>query len=111
MKISALLFTVPPIVATVPPPLPIVLGTDVVLVCIITGVDRPDSITWTFNGMVVDTGNENFTLTVLTVADYGVYTCNASNEFGSNDDTVEVIQAGLPLNLVPTSFLHFYICL
>lgn len=94
-------------VATIPPPLPIVLGADVVLVCIITGVDPPDSIMWTLNGMVVDTGNENFTLTVLTVSDYGVYTCNASNEFGSDSDTVEVLQAGMLLNLVPTSFCIF----
>ena len=95
-------------VTTVPPPLPIVLGAEVLLVCIITGEDPPDSITWTLNDMVVDSGNENFTLMDLTVADYGVYTCNASNEFGSNSDTVEVIQAGTLLYLALTSVLHYF---
>lgn len=91
-------------VTTVPPPLPIILGDDVVLVCIITGMDPPDTITWTLNGALVNSGNGNFTLMAVTVADYGVYTCNASNEFGSDSDTVEVIQAGTLFNLAPTSF-------
>ena len=61
-------------------------------------MDPPDNIMWTFDGMEVDTGSEtagNFTLSSLTIADYGVYTCNASNEFGSNSDTLELIPAGI----------------
>ena len=58
------LFTVPPIVTTAQP-LPVVVDTDVELVCIVTGVDPPDSITWTFNGAEIFMGNEttggNFT--------------------------------------------------
>ena len=38
-------FTVQPMITTVPPPLPIVVDTTVELVCIVTGVDPPDTIT------------------------------------------------------------------
>ena len=103
-----IIFTAPPMVTTVPPPLPIILGADVVLVCIITGVDPPDTIMWTYNGALVDAGNGNFTLMVLTFADYGVYACNASNEFGSDSDTIEVIEAGTLLDLAPTSFCTLF---
>ena len=63
-----------------------------------TGVDPPDTITWTFNGMEIFSGNEltggNFSLTISS-SDYGMYTCTSTNEFGTNNDTVEVIQAGM----------------
>ena len=67
-----------------------------------TGVDPPDTITWTFDGMEIFSGNEstggNFTLTISR-SGYGMYTCTSSNEFGTNNDTVEVIRAGI-------NFLH-----
>ena len=89
--------TVPPIVTTVEPLL-LLVDTDVELICIATGVDPPDTITWMFGGTVIYTGNEmtggNYTQTISS-DDYGVYTCNASNEFGSNAATVEIIQAGI----------------
>ena len=85
-------FTVPPSVTTVQP-LPVVVGTTIVLVCDVTGVDPPDTITWTFSGMNVSTNN-NFTLTISN-ADYGVYTCTGSNEFGSDNSSVMIIQAGM----------------
>ena len=91
-----LLFTVPPIVTTVQP-LPVVVETDVELVCIITGVDPPDNITWIFNGMEIFMSNEatggNFTRSFPS-DNYGNYTCIASNEFGTTNSTIEVIQAG-----------------
>ena len=53
--------------------------------------------TWTFYSIVVFQGNEttggNFTLTI-SIEDYGSYICTSSNEFGMNNSTIEVIQAG-----------------
>ena len=68
-------------------------------------------ITWTFNGMVIFQGNEttggNFTLTISS-DDYGSYTCTSSNEFGSNNSTVEVIRAGMILASSPGRFYFFF---
>ena len=87
-----------PVVATVQPP-PVVIDTNVTLMCTVTEGDTPYTITWIFgsSGDMVYTGNETtggfFTLTV-TSADYGTYTCRAMNEFGMNSSTIEVTQAG-----------------
>ena len=94
--------TVPPIV-TIIEPLPVVVDTDVELVCIVTGVDPPDTITWMFGGAVIYTGNEmtggNFTQTISSDG-YGVYICAASNEFGSSETMVEIIQAGINFEII-----------
>ena len=84
---------------TIPPALPVVVDNTVDLVCVVTG-DTPLTITWTHDsggGVTVFTGDDttggNFTLTVNS-DDYGSYTCNATNLFGSASDTINVIQAG-----------------
>ena len=89
--------TVPPIVTTVQP-LSVVVDTDVELVCIVTGADPPDNITWTFNGFELFRGNEttggNFTQTFSSNS-YGSYVCTAANDFGTSNSTIEVLQAGM----------------
>lgn len=89
-------YTVPPLISTIQP-LPIVIGSDIEMVCVVTGVDPPDNIAWTFNSMVVyydnGTRGSNFTLTV-TESDYGEYTCTASNQFGVGVSSIQIIQAG-----------------
>ena len=86
-------------VTAIPQP-PVVVDTDVELVCIVTGVDPPDNVTWTFNGMELFIGNKttggNFTQTFLS-GNYGSYTCSAANDFGSNSSTIEVLQAGIAI--------------
>ena len=93
-------FTVPPSVITLQPA-PVVVDTTLDLVCVVTG-DTPIDIVWEHvltDGSVeeVFTGNDttggNFTLTV-NMDDYGMYRCNASNIFGTNSASTEIIQAG-----------------
>ena len=89
---------VPPTVTTIAPPLPIVVDTEIVLICAVSGEDPPDAITWTFSGMVIFLGNEttggNFTL-IISSDGYGSYTCISSNKFGTSNSTSEVMQAGV----------------
>ena len=87
-----------PVVTTIQP-LPVVIDTNVTLMCTVTEGDTPYNITWTFNssGAMIYFGDETtggfFTL-VVTSDDYGMYTCSATNEFGMNSSTIEVVQAG-----------------
>ena len=80
-------------------PPPVVVDTNVTLMCTVTEGDVPYTITWTFdsNGTVVYSGDETtggvFTLLVSS-DDYGTYTCDVTNEFGMDSSTIEVIQAG-----------------
>ena len=85
-------FLVPPMV-TVDQQLPAVVGTTIMLVCETNGVDPPDTISWTFNGIEVS-NDRNFSLT-LSETKFGDYTCTASNEFGSDNTSVEIIMAGM----------------
>ena len=94
------IYLVPPSVTTLQPA-PVVVDTTVDLVCVVTG-DTPIDIVWEHvltDGSVeeVFTGNDttggNFTLTV-NINDYGTYRCSASNRFGMNFSSVNVIQAG-----------------
>ncbi len=86
-----------------------VVNTDFELVCIVTGGDTPDVITWTFSATstIIFTGNAttggNFTITVsgMSNMDYGTYVCNASNAFGSNQGSVTIVQAGMPYTYIP----------
>ena len=87
---------VPPEV-TVIQPLPIVVGTSVELICMVSDPTR--NIMWTFNDTVIYNGAENSMARVnisreISDSDYGVYTCSASNEIGSNSRSVKVIRAG-----------------
>ena len=84
---------------TIPPALPVVVDNTVDLVCVVAG-DTPLTITWTHDsggGVTVFTGDDttggNFSLTVNS-DDYGSYTCNATNLFGSASGTINVTQAG-----------------
>ena len=76
---------------------PVIIGTTIELICTMAGKDPPRTITWTFNGVKIDTGSEITSFNIsrqISSSDYGVYTCSASNEFGSDSETIEIIQAG-----------------
>ena len=105
-------FTVPPSVTTLQPA-PVVVDTTVDLVCVVTG-DTPIDIVWEHvltDGSVEevftgdDTTGGNFTLTV-NMDDYGTYQCNASNIFGTNSASTEIIQAGKYLRKVVPCTLY-----
>ena len=87
---------VPPMVIVIQP-LPVVVSTTIELICIVTGVDPPRISTWAFNETVIHSGLETTGINIsreISSTDYGIYTCSASNEFGDNSRTIEVIQAG-----------------
>ena len=101
-------FLVPPMVAIIDQPLPVVVGTTIILVCETSGVDPPNTISWTFNGTEVS-NDRNFSLT-LSDTNYGDYTCTASNEFGSGNSSVETIMAGMLYvsALLPVKFRNIH---
>ncbi len=79
-------------------PAPVVLGTNVTLMCSASG-DSPISYTWeqvAQEGVVLST-DESFTLMLTNVSQYGMYRCTATNILGSGSDTVNVIQASKSL--------------
>ena len=87
---------VPPMV-TVIQPLPIVVGTTIELICMVTGIDPPRITTWTFNDTVIYTGAETAGVNIsreISSIDYGIYTYSASNEFGSSSRAIEILPAG-----------------
>ena len=76
-----------------------------------TGVDPPDTITWTFDGMEIFSGNEstggNFTLTISS-SGYGMYTCTSTNEFGTKNDSIEIIRACMLMKMNNyTQYSHY----
>ncbi len=76
---------------------PVIIGTTIELICTTAGMDPPRTITWIFNGAAIDTGSETTTFNIsrqISSSDYGVYTCSALNEFGADNETIEIIQAG-----------------
>ena len=87
---------VPPTI-TVVQPLPVVVGTTIELICMTAEMELPRTIIWTFNGTVIYSGSETTALNIsmeISSADYGMYTCSALNEFGSDSGTIEIVQAG-----------------
>jgi hypothetical protein len=77
---------------------PVIIGTTIELICTTAGKDPPRTITWTFNGAAIDTGSDTTTFNIsrqISSSDYGMYTCSASNEIGSDNETIEIIQAGM----------------
>jgi hypothetical protein len=73
------------------------MGSTVNLACVATTGDLPVSFSWTGpNGQGVFPNDVDGTISVRfsAVGDYGSYTCTATNEFGSDRVTAEVIQAG-----------------
>ena len=60
----------------------------------------PISYFWTdASGVAVfpDDTDGNITVSVSTDWDFGIYTCNATNDFGMDITTVDVVQAGTQL--------------
>ena len=70
------------------------------LICIVSGVDPADNITWTSsNGTQIyftdETDGANVTVTILVRSDYGEYRCTATNDYGSVVDIVEISMPGM----------------
>ena len=88
---------VPNITSQVSPPGPVVEGATANLTCEAMAGDLPISYSWTGpNGQEVFPGDTDGTISVTLSAsgDYGTYTCTATNEFGVDNATTEVIRAG-----------------
>ena len=72
------------------------------LVCVVSGVDPSDNITWTSgNGTRVffteETSGANVTVPILTRSDYGVYTCTATNDYGKGVGIINITMPGMCL--------------
>ena len=69
------------------------------LVCVVTG-DTPITIVWEdpSSSEVVYTGNDttggNFTLTINTLDNYGMYRCSATSRFGMDSSSINLVLAG-----------------
>ena len=95
--------TVPPTVlshlTSHPQPSPIIKGSSVELLCEATSGYLPISYSWTDpNGQTLSPGSTNGRIS-FTLYIYGNYTCTATNDFGVDSSTVEVIELGT--NSVP----------
>ena len=91
--------TVPPVgvTAQLSPSGPVVLGTTVDLMCQATTGHETISYSWTdASGVTVFPDDTDGSITVLlsTSGNYGTYTCTATNDFGTDIATVDVVQAG-----------------
>ena len=76
---------------------PVMLGTTVDLVCQATTGRQPISYNWTDAGGVAvfpDDTDGSITVLLSTSGDYGTYICTATNDFGMDTATVDVVQAG-----------------
>ena len=93
------LFTAPPTVlsrlTSHPQPSPILNGSSVDLLCEAISGDLPISYSWTDpNAQALSPGDTDGRIS-FTLYIYGTYTCIATNHFGSDNSTVEVlIEAG-----------------
>ena len=79
---------------------PLLPDTTVDLICQATTGRQPISYSWTdASGVAVfpEDTDGNITVTVSTDGDYGTYTCTATNDFGMDTATVDVVQAGTQL--------------
>ena len=95
---------------TVIQPLPIVVDTTIELTCTISEIDPARNITWIFNGTVIHTGSTSLNISIeVSIANYGMYTCSASNEFGSDSATIEIVQAGIVMCLYIIIKLNYHI--
>ena len=70
------------------------------LICIVSGVDPADNITWTSsNGTQVyftdETDGANVTVTISVRSDYGEYKCTATNDYGIGFATIEISMPGM----------------
>ena len=77
---------------------PIIINSTVDLVCTATG-DSPITYEWVLVGeedtvLNTDTTTGDFSFTIGSADQYGTYRCTATNVYGSDSDTVEVLQAG-----------------
>lgn len=70
------------------------------LICVVTGLDPPEQISWTLNDMEIyftnTTHGENNTV-IISSSDYGLglYICMASNEYGRDTSRIYVLGSGL----------------
>ena len=106
--------TVPPggVTAQLSPSGPVVLGTTVDLVCQATTGCQPISYSWTdASGVAVfpDDTDGNITVLLSTSRDYGTYTCIATNDFGMDTATVDVVQAGTVFTRLEAGGGGFYL--
>ncbi len=88
---------VAPDMTQVTPLEPVIVGSTVNLVCEAMAGDPPISYSWTGpSGQAVSPGDTDGTISVMfsDSGDYGIYTCTATNEFGIENATVEVMLAG-----------------
>ena len=79
---------------------PLLPDTTVDLICQATTGYQPISYSWTdASGVAVfpEDTDGNITVTISTDGDYGTYTCTATNDFGMDTATVDVVQAGTQL--------------
>ena len=105
-----MLFILPPcavppggVTAQLSPSGPVVLGTTADLLCQATTGRQPISYSWTdASGVAVfpEDTDGNIMVTFSTSRDYGTYTCTATNDFGMDTTTVDVVQAGMQLFVV-----------
>lgn len=87
----------PEVTASGPPP--VFVDAVVELVCTVSGVDPPDTITWTTsNGTELlfqnETSGVNLTVEIFGRSDYGIYNCTAENDFGTAVDSVSILMPG-----------------
>lgn len=91
----------PPQVRTIPPSdsEPHIDST-IELICIVSGVDPADNITWTSSDgtqvyFTEETDGANVTVTISVRSDYGEYRCTATNDYGNGVDVVEISMPGM----------------
>lgn len=88
----------PEVTARVNPPGPVVKGSIGSLVCDVIAGDLPISYSWVSSrgeGLSSDSESGSITVPFCAYEDYGIYTCTATNPFGSHASIVEVIPAGI----------------
>ena len=71
---------------------PVAEGDNVTLTCNITdGVPKPNQVRWLKDKNPLDEKNKNLVLRDIKKEQEGTYTCEASNEAGSANDSIKVI--------------------
>ena len=83
---------VPPKLRLSGPHRPVAEGDNVTLTCIVTdGVPKPEPIRWLKAKISLDEKNTTMVLRSIKKEQEGIYTCQASNEGGSANDSIKVI--------------------
>lgn len=79
---------------------PYYIDSTIELICIVSGVDPADNITWTSsNGTQVyftdETDGANVTVTISVRSDYGEYRCTATNDYGNGVAMIIISMPGM----------------